>query len=361
MDSPYKISYNYIIAYENRENKGGFPFFSGLISKKRLTLSDFGSIIESVAKGYGEDGGQMAYEVRENIKARWEHLKNYRQESKGISKPYLSVHECDVGLHDHPSLSIPGYKFEVAYVLCGRAIHFTEEYEEEVGAGDCIMIDRGVRHGYRLTDGGVLRLLNSSFDYSDLDRTPSRSRTLTEIARHYSIITDRDSTKPIDSLIFHDGSGKIRAALEDMIREHAEKRPGYQKIAECKMLEIVLTGLREYFCKDLPQSYSPPIQRIIDYMTYGFMSSVPLSAFATEANIPFRILSRLFIKETGMPYTRYVQHRRITEGCALLTGSDESIEFISEYVGFSDPKRFRQRFKELMGMTPREYRRLHLG
>lgn len=292
---------------------------------------------------------------------RWEHLKNYRQESKGISKPYVSRHDGDVGLHDHPSLSIPGYKFEVAYVISGRAIHFTEEGEDEVAVGDCIMIDRGIRHGYRLIDGEPLTLLNSSFDYSDLDHTPSRSRTLTEIAKHYSIITDRDSTKPIDRLIFHDDGGRIRAALEDMIREHTEKRPGYQKIAECKILEIVLTGLREYFCKDLPRSYSPTIQRIIDYMTYGYMSSVPLSAFAGEAGIPFRILSRLFIKETGMPYTRYVQHRRISESCALLTGGDESIEFISEYVGFSDSKKFRQKFKELMGMTPREYRRLHHG
>lgn len=300
-------------------------------------------------------------ERQQSIKARWEHLKNYRQESKGISKPYLSVHRGDVDLHDHPSLSIPGYKFEVAYVVGGRAIHFTEEREEEIGVGDCIMIDRGVRHGYRLIDGEVLTLLNSSFDYSDLDHTPSRSRTLTEIAKHHSIITDRDSTKPIEHLIYHDAGGRIGAALEDMIREHTEKRPGYQKIAECKLLEIVLTVLREYFCKDLPQSYSPPIQRIIDYMTYGYMSSVPLAAFARELAIPFRILSRLFIKETGMPYTRYVQHRRITEGCALLTGSDESIEFISEYVGFSDSKKFRQKFKELMGMTPREYRRLHIG
>lgn len=65
------------------------------------------------------------------------------------------------------------------------------------------------------------------------------------------------------------------------------------------------------------------------------------------------------IKETGMPYTRYVLHRRISESCSLLSESDESIEFIAGYVGFSDSKAFRSEFKELTGMSPREYRRIN--
>ena len=78
---------------------------------------------------------------------------------------------------------------------------------------------------------------------------------------------------------------------------------------------------------------------------------------SAELGIPLRRLSKLFIKETGMPYTRYVLHKRISESCSLLTESDESIEFIAGYVGFSDSKAFRARFKETVGISPRDYRK----
>ncbi|MBO5009219.1 MAG: helix-turn-helix transcriptional regulator [Clostridia bacterium] len=136
-------------------------------------------------------------------------------------------------------------------------------------------------------------------------------------------------------------------------------RSGYRAMVKCKALEILLIGLRSYFEEKAPQNYSPPIKKIIDYMSYGYMSNIPLADFAKNLNIPFRNLSKMFIKEVGMTYTNYVQKRKISESCNLLIESNESIEFISEYVGFSDSKKLRQKFKELTGMTPREYRKSH--
>ena len=293
------------------------------------------------------------------IEKRWGYLKNFRNDAKGISEPYLSRHDEDTEFHDHPSLTFPGFRFELAYVIEGEATHVTTNTEERVSHGDCILVDYGLRHAYKVKEGEHITVMNISFGYADIVSAPSRLRTLTEVAKYYSIITERDSSKPIERLIFRDENGKIYEAIEEIAREHREKRPGYMEIVRCKLLGILLVALRTYFCKNLPKMYSPPIQRIIDYMSYGYMSNIPLSDFARELGIPFRNLSRLFIKETGMPYTRYVQHRKIAEGCNLLLKSDESIEFISEYVGFSDSKMFRTRFKEQMGMTPREYRRLY--
>ncbi len=271
----------------------------------------------------------------------------------------LKTHTELVNLHDHPSLISPGFRFELVYVVSGRAIQFTKNTETPIEKGDCVFVDNGIKHGYKLIDNEPLTVWEFSFEYSLVDETPSTFKTLREIAKHHMIIDDYENVKPIENFVFHDDDGEILALYEEISREHSDMRPGYRAMVKCKALEILLMGLRSYFEEKAPQNYSPPIKKIIDYMSYGYMSNIPLSDFSKNLNIPFRTLSKLFIKEVGTTYTNYVQKRKISESCSLLIESGESIEFISEYVGFSDSKKFRQKFKELTGMTPREYRKSH--
>ena len=292
------------------------------------------------------------------IEERWSYLKNYRYDAKGISCPYADSHEEDVLLHDHPSLTYPGFRFELAYVLSGVAIHYTEMEECRVGRGDLILVDYGIKHGYRPAQGEPFTVLNSTFDYSDIDSTPSERKNFYEIAKHYSIITEWNKEISHEVIILHDTDGAILRRMEEAAEEHKEKRPGYQGIMKCKILEIILLALRAHFCKEKPTEYSPEVRRIIDYMEYGYMSNIPLSDFAKELGMSLGGLSKLFIKETGVPYTKYVSQRKISESCKYLSSSDEKIELIAEYVGFSDSKRFRKKFKELVGMTPREFKGL---
>ncbi|MBO5316165.1 MAG: helix-turn-helix domain-containing protein [Clostridia bacterium] len=293
------------------------------------------------------------------IEQRWSYLKNYRYNASGVSAPYISVHNHDVELHDHPSLTFPGFRFELVYVEGGKGLHITENTEADIREGSCIFIDNGIKHGYKLTGEEPLTVWSITFEYFLVDETPSTFKTLREIAKHHMIIDNYESVKPIENFVFYDDSGKIRELYEEIAREHNDKRPGYRAIVKCKVLEILLMGLRSYFEEKAPQNYSPPIKKIIDYMSYGYMSNIPLADFAKNLNIPFRNLSKMFIEEVGMTYTSYVQKRKISESCTLLIESGESIEYISEYVGFSDSKKFRQKFKELTGMTPREYRKSH--
>ena len=46
---------------------------------------------------------------------------------------------------------------------------------------------------------------------------------------------------------------------------------------------------------------------------------------------------------------------RIERACALLANTDYSIQAISNSVGFEDPFYFSRAFKELKGMSPRQY------
>ena len=47
----------------------------------------------------------------------------------------------------------------------------------------------------------------------------------------------------------------------------------------------------------------------------------------------------------------------VSASCRMLFDSDESIETIAEYIGYSDSKKYRKKFKEIVGVSPREYKK----
>ena len=290
------------------------------------------------------------------IEKRWDYIKNYRYNAKFVDV-YEREHAELVESHDHPSLTHPGFRFEIAYVLEGEAIAFTKTSRFPVIPGDCVMIDAPLSHGFELTSDTPLKLLNISFECSSIDNIAPRTNTLMEIAKHHSLVSDLTATKPIDDLLLHDDDGTIYAAIRMMQKELDEKLPGYQVIVKSKLAEIILFGLRKHFCKTSQPRYSAPVQKIVDYMEYGYMSNITLSNFSNKLGIPLRILSLQFKNEVGTTYTEYVHRKRITESCSLISKTNESIEFISDVVGYSSTKKFRKKFKEYVGMTPREYKK----
>ena len=290
------------------------------------------------------------------IEKRWEYIKNYRYKAQFIAL-HERVHDEDVELHDHPSLTHKGFRFELAYILDGEATSFTENSRFHVKKGDFIMVDAPTRHGFDLKRGEPIKVINITFDYNAIDHVAGTAKNFTEIAKQNFITGDLSPSKAIDDLVIHDDDGSIYGLIMSIKKEYEDNLPGFQGVIKARLAELVLLGLRKYFCKSTAARYSPAVQKIVEYMEYGYMSNITLSNFSKELGIPLRLLSLQFKNEVGMTYTEYVQRRRITESCNLISSANESIEFISEVVGYSDTKKFRKKFKEYVGMTPREYKK----
>ena len=70
--------------------------------------------------------------------------------------------------------------------------------------------------------------------------------------------------------------------------------------------------------------------------------------------------ARLFQRSTGLPPHRFVVRARIDHATTLLATPDLSIARISQVVGFRTPSHFSTVFRRLIGVTPSEYRAVHL-
>lgn len=279
--------------------------------------------------------------------------------SKNTSE-YITVvtshHTSDVLPHIHDNI-LGGYDFEFVYVIDGEAIHIVEGERYKVKPGDYFFLDTGLSHGYEIECGQSLSIVNLIFDYRAIDITKSRLESLGELACHYGVNKDMNDTAKRYDYVFHDKDGSIFEHFEMIAKELKDRLPGYHEMIKSRLAELMLTGFRAYFNKDVQKSYSAPISFILNYLSSGYMNDTTLSDLASELKMSVPYLSSKFKEEVGMTFTDYLHDRRISESCKLILNSDESIETVAEYVGYSDSKKFREKFKRKMGVSPREYRR----
>ena len=91
------------------------------------------------------------------------------------------------------------------------------------------------------------------------------------------------------------------------------------------------------------------------YMDANFDQGVTQYVFLSQG-----YFTRAFVHEMGISPMNYLMKKRIERACSLLENNEIKVSAISLQSGFSSPQRFNVAFRKLMGMTPMEYRKLHL-
>ena len=96
------------------------------------------------------------------------------------------------------------------------------------------------------------------------------------------------------------------------------------------------------------------------YMDDNFDQGITVAQAAQYVFLSQGYFTRAFRDETGMSPMNYLMKKRIARACLLLENNEIKVSAISLQSGFSSPQRFNVAFRKLMGMTPMEYRKLHL-
>jgi two-component system, response regulator YesN len=104
---------------------------------------------------------------------------------------------------------------------------------------------------------------------------------------------------------------------------------------------------------------SLPVRKTINYIKEFYKDRVSLEEIASSMNITPEHLSRLFTKELGKNFSDYLKEYRINQAKKLLAKDKMKIYEIAERVGYSDPKYFCKVFKEVTGMSPKEYMKIY--
>ena len=106
-----------------------------------------------------------------------------------------------------------------------------------------------------------------------------------------------------------------------------------------------------------PLSDDPVVGRAQHWLQERFSEKPLMADLADFLTVSERTLTRRFEKSLGMAPLAYLQSLRIEVAKGMLTRSDQTIERIAYLVSYSDPKFFKQIFRNLTGLSPSAYRR----
>ena len=100
----------------------------------------------------------------------------------------------------------------------------------------------------------------------------------------------------------------------------------------------------------------PPIGRVINYCMTHLSDDMSLGAVSEALFLDKCYISRLFSSKLGTTYTDFINSQRTTKACELLVSTDRQITDIAFECGFRNQSTFNRVFREMTGMSPREYR-----
>ena len=96
-------------------------------------------------------------------------------------------------------------------------------------------------------------------------------------------------------------------------------------------------------------------QLAAEYIINHYEEPITVEGLAAYASVSHSSLYRRFVKRFQISPKRFLLEYRIERACALLATTGHSIQEISNSVGFEDPFYFSRAFKEVKGVSPRQY------
>lgn len=101
------------------------------------------------------------------------------------------------------------------------------------------------------------------------------------------------------------------------------------------------------------------IKPAIDYICQHFQEQISIDEVAHSAHLSVSRLSHIFKEQTGMTIIDYMTNMRIEYAKELLISTNKNCTEICFETGYNNQSYFTRTFKEISGMTPRQFREMN--
>lgn len=250
--------------------------------------------------------------------------------------------------------------YELVVIISGSGTHFNTTHSFTLLPGHVFVIPPEAKHGYK--DVHNLRLYNILFDiamfedsFFDIRNMPGY-HALLKVEPSYRYDSGLSSIMQLSP----SEQATVLPLLEMMQQESdsIESDVGAKTRSFACLTQLLVMLFRIY--ADHPPKDNQPIMRIADALS--FLEANPDRPVSTKelmelTNMSASTLNRHFKSATGLSPIEFHIQRRIKQACRLLRSSNLSISEISEQTGFEDANYFSRQFRQVMGITPLQYRK----
>lgn len=156
--------------------------------------------------------------------------------------------------------------------------------------------------------------------------------------------------------------------IKEMFREEKDEQilAWQETVGHCRTVSILTKYIGTVLAEDLEllgkrqrESERKPVLDAIAYVKQNYGRKILLEDVAAMSGFNANYFSEIFKKETGKNFTAFLLEVRIEASKELLSNTSKTVYEIASDVGYKDVKFFSQQFTKVVGIKPKEYRRLY--
>lgn len=257
---------------------------------------------------------------------------------------------CVKGIRQTKECSHKHNHMEIAYILSGKAIFNINNNSYEVEEGDIILINPEQEH-YGMPVSIKKPSLEFFVGFSNFKFNNMIKNTL--FLNEYPIIKTNTSSRK-----------KFLNLIDAIMEENSLNQTGKDYMLQSYLKQFILLSIREKQQENIPISEpkkSTISKEIQTYFHEHFSEKISLEQIAKNLYLSPFYISKVFKEEMGeTPINYLIKIRLETAKNLLINNQNLSIKEISSIVGYEDAYHFSKSFKKYYGVSPAEYKKIHI-
>ncbi len=152
------------------------------------------------------------------------------------------------------------------------------------------------------------------------------------------------------------GNSELESLIKKIMNLQKENPPFSKEITEGLAASIFGIAISPFQFLEKRGAALGTTEAVIEYCDRNFLGNLSLETISKELSISKYHISHIFNSKLGISFTDYINTLRINEACHMLKTTDKSITEISGDVGYTTIRSFNRAFKNVVGMTPKNYK-----
>lgn len=250
-------------------------------------------------------------------------------------------------------------EMEICYIKHGTGKYLINGIDHSFSAGDIILINNDEIH--LCHDDEELEMMVIMFEPNFL-QSGSANPFDYEYLRPFLERSDSFCNKLSGESTY---SSELAGVLLEIEREYESMENGYDLMIKSLLLKFLTLIIRYFLSRpsaarkvSLSSQTAEKIQQVITYISTSYYEEISLKSLSERFGISVPYLCSTFKSFTGSSPIDFLIKRRILEAKQMLSESDKSIVSVSEECGFKSLSNFNHLFRDVVGCSPSDYRRM---
>lgn len=239
---------------------------------------------------------------------------------------------------------------EILFVLKGKIEIIIDNKTTVLKEGNIFIVNKNQFHYiHSVSENGRSQLLVLQFDMEYFNKYNLNTE---ELLFHLAY--------PKGSSIKREAYNQIRGILASLMKIVINKEEPNSLLIERHLLDLIIILINNFQRGGRLKESSTRDERIVEIIRYIKNNyadhAIGVEQIADEFNLNAQYLSRHFKEKLGISLKKFIDNTRLNKSLQALKATDERILDLALQFGFPDAKAYYRVFREIMGLTPAQFR-----